>query len=160
MNGLCFLGQMTALWLIVCTLSLFRLLVAFPISIPLSHPVLLEVFYLYLGLPHQHIPINKRGGRGWDAAERGGGGKCGPEAGQWACAKWRGEWMEREGERRANCSTSGVWRWLQRIRQRAKEMKWKRNSNVKEQKIDSEMWKKSKTSWIRDGEITPGADMK
>lgn len=35
-----------------------------------------------------------RGGGG--GAERG-GGKCGPEAGQWACAKWRGEWMAREG---------------------------------------------------------------
>lgn len=42
--------------------------------------------YLYLGLPHQHIPINKAGGEVAVVAGSG-GGKCGPEAERWACAK-------------------------------------------------------------------------
>lgn len=82
---LCFLEKMTTQWLIARGLSLLHCPPPFSISIYVSGPKKKEI-YLYLGLPHQHIPINKAGGE-VAAVAGSGGGKCGPEAERWACAK-------------------------------------------------------------------------
>lgn len=108
------LGQMTAPWLIVCSLSLFCLLTS------------QEIFYRYLGLPHQHIPINKRGGE--VGMER--RGVEGSVAQRQGSGHEMEGWKDTEGRGEINCSRLNV------KTEREKEMKWEWNATVKDYNID------------------------
>lgn len=82
----------------VCTFTLSPSHSFFCFNFCFSPLSTLQIFHLYLGLPHQHIPINKRGGK-VEMERRGVEGSVAQRQGSGHVRYGGGEWMEREGKR-------------------------------------------------------------